>query len=285
MAPPAAPTLAAEVEDAFANVRVVVGLPSGAVTLWLWRVGPSGTPAHVRGAEALAVTGAEAVVRDYEAPLGVPLEYHARVANEAGETSPEAATVTVEVWAGIECDAWLMDLAQPGNSQVVELESLQEMGYEAPTGIHYVLGRRDPITTGEIAHTPSFELGFVTESPDERIRARDTLGDGAPVLLRTPPAIAGNLYFVAPKWSEQRINKRPEQQIRRFVCEAVQIDRPDALLFLPVAPTETYAEVQATFATYAALMAARSDYDDVLHEPIGEAPPSEPVVPWPAVDV
>lgn len=225
------------------------------------------------------------MARDYEVPLGVPVAYHARVWSAEGEASPEAATVTVTVDAEW-CEAWLMDIAAPGNSQTVEIESLNELAHEAPTGVHWVLDRRAPITTGEVARTPTFEIGLITETDEAREKARNALGNGYPVLLRTAPELSiGNLYFVVPKWSEQRVLRDGRSDLRRFLCQAVQIERPAADLWLPLVPVETYDEVRATFATYADVKAERDSYDDLLHSPIGDSPPVAPVIPWPAMDV
>lgn len=285
-AAPAAPTLAAIVDDTYDAARLTVGVPAGATRLWLWRIGPSGTVAYVRGWQDGAVLAGDSVtVLDYEVPLGVPVAYHAAVANPAGELSAEPAPVSVTI-PTTDCTVWLGDLGQPGNSQRITIETLAELGYEVPTGVHYVLDRRAPITTADIARTPTFELTFLTETDDARVRARDTLGDGAPLLLRTSPDLGiGNLYWVCPHFSEQRVTTLGAVKMRRFVCAGVQIERPDAQLWLPDSVTESYAEVEGEFTTYADVEAGRATYADLLYEPIGAPPPPEPVVPWPAVDV
>ena len=117
-----------------------------------------------------------------------------------------------------------------------------------------MIARRSPIVSRDIARTPTFELGLITETDDERASARGILGNGLPVLLRTPPDQGiGNLYFSVLGFTEQRIVKQGGGRLtaasRSARCRSTGRTRR---LYLPLAPA-TYAYVKATFATYAAL--------------------------------
>ena len=152
-----------------------------------------------------------------------------------------------------------------------------------PVGVHEILARRTPIVSSDIANTPTFELSFLTGDDDERARARATLGNGVPVLLRTPPANGiGNLYFGVTGFREQRIVNRAREDDRRFVVAAVQVERPDPALFEPIPPS-TYQQIKTTFATYADLKAQRASYDAVMFDYSVDEPAD--VVPWPPSDV
>ena len=97
-------------------------------------------------------------------------------------------------------------------------------------------------------HTPSFELAFLTDTDSQREQARAALGNGVPVLLRTPPENGiGNLYFAVTGFSEQRIVPKATEPARRFVVAGTQVDRPDPSLYVPLTPA-TYADVKAAFA-------------------------------------
>ena len=48
------------------------------------------------------------------------------------------------------------------------------------------------------------------------------------------------MYFTVLDWDEQRIVRPAREQARRFAVSCVQVDRPNPLLFAPIAPT-TYA--------------------------------------------
>src|SRR5262245_3172836 len=188
----------------FDSVVATINMPGNYGShLHVARTGPSGIEAAVRGYDPFLIPDGEDVVtiRDYEAPLGVPLTY--RYWLEEGGAVEGTDTITVPSSKGD--NPWLVDLTRPTNSQRVTVAALAELAYDAPAGVHWVLNRRTPIFAGDVAHTPTFELTFSTANEDARQRARATLGNGVPVLLRTPPEQGvGNLYFAVPNWREQR---------------------------------------------------------------------------------
>lgn len=265
----------------FDSVRaeVPISTPSGAL-LRVYRISPSGAQAAVRGYDPFAVPDGTTVlaVRDYEAPLGVELQYVAQVDGEANVYDG-----TILIPTSPSDDPWLVDLVRPTNSQRVVVTSLPEQAYDAPSGVHWILNRRSPIFTGSVAHTPTFALTFVTATEDARERARANLGNGAPSLLRTPPDQGvGNLYFAVPSWNEQRVSRLALHPDRRFVVSAVQVDRPDPALFVPLAPN-TYAAVLEV-GTYADVNAKWPSYDAMLWDYTAQEGPAD-VQPWPPSDV
>jgi hypothetical protein len=181
------------------------------------------------------------------------------------------------------CEAWLTDLARPTNSLQLEVESLHELAYPVPSGIYRVLNRRDPVVVALPAQTPSSELIVLTETLDERDRVRNLLGSGYPFLLRTTQAQGiGNAYFALSQFVEERFLTLGTAPQRRFRIECVQVERPDPSLFVPVVPN-TYANVTASFASYAALKAGVASYDALAYTyPSGV---SDPILPWPPDDV
>ena len=263
-----------------ALVITVTPVPATATLMYVSRVGPSGTPAYVRGYNPAEVPTGQTtmVVRDYEAPLGVELVYTATY-DVAGAFT---ATVTIDY---TDCEHWLVDLVRPTNSQVLTIEQLAELAYSIPAGTHWILARRTPIVTSDIANTPTFELSLLTETDQARDRARATLGNGVPVLLKTPPEQGiGNLYLSVLDWKEQRLATLGTVTDRRLQINAVQVDRPDPALYVPIPPA-TYEAVAARFATYADLEAAYTSYDGFLYDYTVPVPGPVDVVPWPPRDV
>jgi hypothetical protein len=268
----------ADLDPGGALVLTVTPIPPTATKLYLSRTGPSGQAAYVRGYNPFTFTAGqtEIIVRDYEAPLGVPLTYTGTF--DVAGSYTNSLTIVHET-----CEFWLVDLAQSANSQVVTVESLAELEYDVPAGVHQVLARRAPIVVSDAAHTPTFELDFLTVTDDQRDRARAALGNGVPVLLRTPPEQGiGNLYLSVTNFKEQRIVTSGTVQDRRFAVSGVQVERPDPALYVPTGPA-TYESVKATYATYAALNAGRASYDAVLYDYSGTTPVD--VIPWPPRDV
>jgi hypothetical protein len=271
-----------EADRAAARVEVS-GILAGTASLTVERIGPSGTAASVRGAHLADWSAGVFLVRDYEAPLGVELTYTAIAYNAAGVELGRVSQ-TFALPSGALDDPWLVDLAFPTNSEQVTVESLRELAFETPTGVHRVINRRDPVLTSSASWTPSGDLIFSTASDLQRDRARAILGTGVPVLLRTPPEQGvGNMYLGIRSFAQERPSRIALYADRRFRCQVVQVDRPDPSVFVPVPPV-TYQVVEDTYATYAELLAAGS-YDDVLYDYPLVAGEVGFAIPWPANDV
>jgi hypothetical protein len=274
--------LTATVEPDARDVRLDYTVPATGATVTFSRTGPSGTPATVRAWDDAPVQPGSVVARDFEAPIGVPLTYTAQTRNTSGAV---VSTVTTTITIPSEgcSDTWLNDLARVANTMRVLIESLPELEFPVPATAHEIITRRAPIVSSDIAHTPAFELSFLTESLDKRDRARAILGNGVPVLLRTPPEDGiGNLYLSVLGYREQRIVPAGTVPDRRFVVSGRQVERPDPELYAPIG-IATYQHVKATFGTYADLKAQRANYDAVLYDWAGSEPSD--VVPWPPDDV
>lgn len=269
-------TIALTLEPNQMAVRVeTAALAAGADTVTITRTSPSGHTAAVRGSVDVPLGGATThVARDYEAPFDLPLLYTVEV--KTGGSVVESATATITVnWD--ECDAWLVDLARPTNSLPVLIESMRELSYDTPTGVHRVLNRRDPILTSLPAWTPTSELVVLTDSEGQRDQVRALYGAGYPFLLRTSDDMGvGNMYLGVTGFVEERILNAGVAPERRFRTSVVQVARPDPATFVPV-PPNTYANVEAAYATYADLLAAVGTYDELAYIQAGA---TGPVVPW-----
>ena len=262
-------------------VRVDVdAIAAGGETVTITRMPPSGHTAAVRGAVDVPLGGSSShVARDYEAPFDLELTYTAEISVGGSVVETATAMITV-VWD--ECDAWLVDLARPTNSLPVLIESMRELSYDTPTGVHRVLNRRDPILTSLPAWTPTSELIVLTDTEGERDQVRALYGAGYPFLLRTSDEMGiGNMYLGVTGFVEERILSAGVAPERRFRTSVVQVARPDPASFTPV-PPNTYANVHAAYATYAEMRAAVSTYDELAYIQAGA---TGPVVPWLPDDV
>jgi hypothetical protein len=269
-------------EPAYQNVRLDYIAPAATERVTFSRTGPSGVAAVVRGYSQAPVGPGEVIARDYEAPIGVPLTYTVLAETAAG-ADLETLTATVTVPSQGCADTWLNDLARVGNTLAIVIEQLPELDYPVPVTTHDVITRRTPIVTSDVAHTAELELSFLTDSDDERMRARAMLGNGIPVLLRTPPEDGiGNMYLAVLGFREQRIVSSGTVPDRRFVVNARHVSRPDPTLFIPLAAV-VYEDVRATYATYLELRTDRTSYESLLYDYTGDEPSD--IVPWPPVDV
>jgi len=264
-----------------AAVLDVTAIPAGSTTITVSRKGPSGIAANVRGATKASVSGTTFNVHDYEIPLGVTVTYTAEAFNASG-TSLGTATVLFTI-AYTDCEAWLVDIARPTNSLQIMVESMSELAFPVPAGVHRVLDRRAPVVTALPAWTPTSDLHLLVGSLDERDNVRAVLGTGYPILLRTSPELGvGNMYLAVTGFTEERLVTLGAAPERRFRVDVVQVDRPDPSVYVPTAPN-TYANVRNTYSSYSALKAAVASYQALAYL----YPPGvlDPVTPWPPDDV
>jgi hypothetical protein len=277
--------LAVTLEDPKLAARLDVSgiTPATMKTLTINRSSPSGTVAGVRGAVGVTIAGGQTtyLVRDYELPLATTITYTV-TAYDAGGASVGTASAIFSI-PYTACEAWLVDIARPLNSLQLTVESMVELSYALPSGVHHVLNRRDPVMTALAAYTPSSELLVLTETLDEREAARALLGSGYPFLLRTIPEQGiGNMYLAASEFVEERILTLGTASERRWRITCLQVERPDPSIYVPLAPS-TYAIVNSTYADYAALKTANANYDALAYSyPVGV---TNPILPWPPDDV
>jgi hypothetical protein len=275
-------TLEATLDEERYAVRLEVdAIPSEATAYTISRTAPSGNAAIVRGHSGKPVETATVIARDYEAPLDLELVYTVTLTDQGG-APVETVTATFRLdWQA--CEAWLCDLARPTNSLALTVESLHELAYNAPAGVHRVLGRRAPVLTTLPAWTPSTELIVLTGTLGERDQCRALLGNGYPVLLRTGPEQGiGNLYLGVTGFVEERFLTLGTAPERRFRVQGVQVERPDPTIFVPI-PPNTYANSAELYPTYADRTAAGT-YDDVSYT-YPDDPDAQPIVPWLPDDV
>lgn len=266
--------------DRLAAILHLTGIAAGADTVTIERRSPSGNVAAVRGADNATVTPPTFMAHDFELPLDVPVTYTATVYD--GSTVMGTATVDFTI-AYDSCEAWLVDIARPTNSLPLVIESLTELDYPVPSGIYRVLDRRAPVVVALPAQTPATELIVLTETLEERDRTRNLLGSGYPFLVRTAPEQGiGNIYFALSEFVEERFISLGTAPERRFRIQAVQVERPDPGIYIPLAPN-TYANVKTSFASYAALLAGVASYEALAYiYPTGV---TNPITPWPPTDI
>lgn len=283
LAAPPAPSFALSEGDK-RSVQIALTLPAGVTRLWVWRVSPSGATEYVRGTVGLVVTPSTSLtIFDYEAPIGVPLTYYAQSGNDAGEVSATPTSGTFELTSHGCGDTWLTDIAAPANTLQLVIESLEQLTYEIPTGVHKVIGRRSPIVATDLAQTPAFELALLTATELEREQVRACLGDGISVLLRTEPELGiGNLFFAVLGWAEQRIVRLGTVQDRRHLVNGQEVERPDPKLYVPVTLIASYQNVKDERTDYAEVLAFDETYAALLTT--YGIPPGGSVEPWPAHD-
>lgn len=256
------------------NHALIVG--SGDTDGWITvqRVHPSGTTVTLRDATLIRTNGGGFLVRDYELPIGVPVEYTAYLyADQNG-----AALVDTSNTVRIQWDSdseWLKDPLEPARNMPILVQAPGESNFAVPAGVFAVLNRPDPITIGTVRQADQGELTLVTlESEDSAKLNRITASGNALLFQSTQESEYGNLYFQPlglRKSSFVALRDSPE---RSWTLQ-YQETRP------PVGPTAaavTWADVVAQYDTWADLVADFTSWQDVL-ENFATANPV-PIVTW-----
>ena len=154
----------------------------------------------------------------------------------------------------------------------VGLEALPELDHPVPASVHEIITRRDPIVTSDVAHTPAFELSFLTDIAG---RPRPRQGDARQRRPR-PAAHAARGRDRQPVLQRPRLPRAADRHraapspARRFVSRAARSQRPDPEPVRPDRASPPTPTSRRTFATYAALKAGAPDYDAVLYDWAGQ---------------
>jgi hypothetical protein len=298
--------LTAVPEPDYGRVRLTVSaFQAEAATVTVWRLGADGELLPVRSMWQLPLLGLyayqawadqyssyeelsaayatyedaiEAMVwqttfgEDYEAPQDVEIQYIARVFDAAGNASKMSAPIAVTLPYRF---TWLRDVGRPSLSLRTHVQSLSELSRKAEAGVHYVLGRRTPITIADVRRAAEFELTTATFTRAEAAAAR-ALGDStATFLLQGHPDEGGNLYFLATQVTEQRVSRLAGEPARTWQFSGVETEPPLTPL-ITESSGRSYQDWLNDFNNYERVVAAYGTYLDALR--VEEVPP--PVRAW-----
>lgn len=191
------------------------------------------TPAAWIGTPGLSYseTAALVYVRDFEAPLDVPVTYRLTSSAAPGyvATSEE---VTLPSVLGPEVGVRQALLTHPGlaHTMRVWIEAEPDSITNAmPQGVFEIDGRRHPVViTAEQRSGDRGTLTFIAETFDEAARIRAFLDDGSPLLLRTPAA-----WGHPPNWwlsfgdlTRKAWTHQASRQLRRLEVPFIEVSRP-----------------------------------------------------------
>ncbi|MGW1268199.1 hypothetical protein [Streptomyces sp. NPDC002491] len=211
----------------------VNGLTSRGPT-WLWtldRVDASGSSYPVRGwtddLTAQPITGDVAVITDYEAPLGVPVQWRVTLKNPAGagyqDYLSDALTLDYSV-----TEVWLKDPGLPQrNVRAVVQTPMPTWKRPARQGVNVVQGRRLPVVISDVRGGKVGDLTVVTESTADK-RALDwVLDSGGPLLLQWPPGWGeDDIYVSVGEISAAPVVDYAEFSDRTWILPLTEVDRP-----------------------------------------------------------
>lgn len=228
------------------------------------RLNPDGSTSVVRTPDGnpltLVTSGTDRVgtVYDYEMPLGAPVSYSTR-------ESPGTVSAEVTVDSSV---VWLINVSVPALSKVIDLraDSFAEEEYAVQRGVFYPMGREHPVVQTDGQRKGAESSMTVATDTLVDLAAIKALVNSADVLLLNVPYTLGwgvdPAYISVGAVRNRRISDIGSDPQRAVVLPYIVVDAPVG----GTTATRTYADL-LTFATYAELNAAYPTYAALLAGP------------------
>ncbi|MEV4037723.1 hypothetical protein [Streptomyces umbrinus] len=210
----------------------VRGLTSGGPT-WKWsltRIVAGDTPQPVRGwtgdITKQSITGDVAVITDYEAPLGVDVQWRVTIENPTGSGRYSYTSDAISLDSET-LDVWLKDPGLPARSVRATVQTLPDWQRSARQGVNQVRGRSRPIVISDVRSSRTGSLALVTHSESERDSLWWVLDTGHVLLLQWPPGWGErDTYVSIGDVTEAHITELAEFSDRTWTLALTEVDRP-----------------------------------------------------------
>ncbi|MDH6625731.1 hypothetical protein M2271_003542 [Streptomyces sp. LBL] len=196
-------------------VRIVTG--SGSLPVRGWTGDLTSQP----------VIGDIAVARDYEAPLGVPVQWRVILTDAGGVVRLTYTSDPITLDAEI-TDVWLKDPGLPQRSVKVTVATpMPTWATPARQGVSRVRGRRLPVVISDVRGGKTGDLTVVTETTADREALDWVLASGSPLLLQWPPGWGEeDMYVSIGDVQAAPVVDYSEFHDRTWVLPLTEVDRP-----------------------------------------------------------
>ncbi|MEU7039836.1 hypothetical protein AB0A77_02105 [Streptomyces varsoviensis] len=253
---------------------VVRGLTAGGPS-WRWslyRVIPGAKVQPVRGWTGdlinQAITSDVAVITDYEAPLGVPVQWRVLTSDPNGHGLFEYTTDSLSLPAE-SLDVWLKDPGLPARSMRATVGTpLPSWQRQARQGVHPVRYRSRPIVISDVRSSRTGNLVLVTHTEDERDALWWVLDSGNPLLIQWPPGWGeSDVYVSVGDVTETHITELAEHIDRTWTLALTEVDRPVGGIV--GSADRTWQTVRSTGASWSSALAGARSWLDVYTGVVG----------------
>lgn len=206
------------------------GLTTGGHTHYgVWRVRDDGALTAIRGESgdmtAVPITGDLAVASDYEAPLGVPIQYSVRV--YTGSDYLRATSRAVSIPEPPVTDIVVKDPTQPVRSSTLTVDTVPDWARSARQGIHQISGRTTPIVVTDVRTSRTGTMTIVTATRDDITRLWWLLSSGNTLLIQWPSTWGEqDVYVQVGDVTETHILRWAKYQDRTWTLPLIEVDRP-----------------------------------------------------------
>jgi hypothetical protein len=174
-----------------------------------------------------SVTGDIAVAADYEAPLGVPVQWRAVLQDASGVVRLTYLSDPVTLDAGI-TEAWLKDPGLPQRSVKITVATpMPTWQRPARRGVNQIQGRKLPVVISDVRGGPTGDLTVVTETDADKLALDWVLDTGNVLLLQWPPGWGEeDVYVSVGDISRAPVVDYAEFHDRTWVLPLTVVDRP-----------------------------------------------------------
>jgi hypothetical protein len=246
------------------------GLTTGGPT-WKWsltRIISGQAPQPVRGwtgdLTSQSISGDVAVVTDYEAPLGIPVQWRVAIQHPSGPSSGLLSYTSDPITLDAEItDVWLKDPGSPARSvRITVATPMPTWTRAARQGVSQVRGRPLPVVISDVRGGVTGDLTVVTETVDDK-RALDwVLDSGGPLLLQWPPGWGeDDMYVSVGDISKAPLVDYAEFSDRTWTLPLTQVDRP--IGGVTGSADRTWGTVASSGSTWAEVLAGATSWLDV----------------------
>lgn len=213
----------------------VRGLTTGGAA-WTWtlsRMLADGSMTPVRGWAGDLVdqtpTGDVAVIVDYEAPLGVPVQWYVRSLRPPAEGvgSLDYTSDTLVLSPPTDGQVWIKDPGLPARAAEFVVGALPAWQRSARQGVNAVRGRARPIVISDARSARTGTLSIVTATDEDRATLWWLLDPGSTLLMQWPPGWGeGDTYVQVGDVTETRAASWALYQDREWTLALTEVDRP-----------------------------------------------------------
>lgn len=257
------------------RIKIVVNADPAADTVTVFRKHPSGELWTVRGADKARLSGGTLITWDYEAPIGVQLEYFATIWSDPDVELGSSASVFIR-WDSDQ--DWLKDPLEPSRNMVIYISDPGDESFDTPAAFHTVLGRPAPLGIGEVRRSATGDaLEVLTVTAEERAQLHRLTASGNVLLWQgSQESEVGNTYLMLRGIKKARVGPLRNDPERLWTLSYQEVSPPVGAL----GATVTLADIAAIWPTGADLVAAGFTSGADFLERVGELNATGPIVTW-----
>lgn len=224
--------IATEIEGQFAAQIAIQGLTTSSATTWnLNRVAADGSMTPVRGQDGdlagQTVVGDVEIVDDFEAPLGVPIQYYVLTSGGPGGGEDAYTTTPITLTSAPLNTVIIKDPGLPARSTTSTVQTLPDWTRTARQGVNQVRGRANPIVISDVRTSRTGTLTLVTETAQEVDALWWLLETGSTLLLQWPSTWGErDVYVQVGDVDEAHVVAYAEYGDRTWSLPLTEVDRP-----------------------------------------------------------